>query len=59
MTSETEEGSEQPPFNPEEYSLEEILKPQHSALVVIDMQNDFLHPDGFFAQSPTVPAPGK
>jgi len=35
---------EQLPFNPEDYSLKEVLKPQHSALVVIDMQNDFLSP---------------
>ncbi|MBU4016692.1 cysteine hydrolase [Patescibacteria group bacterium] len=38
------------PFNPENYSLKEILKPQHSALVVVDMQNDFLDPKGFFAR---------
>lgn len=36
-------------YNPEDYSLKEVLKPQHSALVVIDMQNDFLDPKGFFA----------
>ncbi len=35
--------------NPIDYSLPEILKPQHSALVVVDMQNDFLHPKGKFA----------
>lgn len=40
------------PFNPEDYSIKEILKPQHSALVVIDMQNDFLDPKGFFANHP-------
>jgi ureidoacrylate peracid hydrolase len=42
---ETKESS----FNPEDYSLKEILKPRHTALVVVDMQNDYLHPDGFFA----------
>lgn len=40
------------PFNPEQYTLEEILKPQNCALVVVDMQNDFLSPDGFFARNP-------
>lgn len=40
---------EELPFNPEEYSLEEILKPKKCALLVIDVQNDFCHPDGFFA----------
>lgn len=40
------------PFRPEDYSLEEILKSQRSALLVIDMQNDFLDPKGFFATHP-------
>src|SRR3989344_8232969 len=40
------------PFNPEDYSLEEILRPQRSGLLVIDMQNDFLDPKGFFAAHP-------
>lgn len=35
-------------FNPENYSLTEILKPKNSALLVIDVQNDFLDPNGFF-----------
>lgn len=52
MTVETRSGVEQLPFNPEDYSLKEILKPQRSALVVIDMQNDFLDPKGFFATHP-------
>lgn len=43
------------PFNPEDYSLKEILKPQHTALLVIDMQNDFLSSRGFFATNPEVP----
>jgi ureidoacrylate peracid hydrolase len=30
--------------------LEEILDPQHTAFVIIDMQNDFCHPDGGMAQ---------
>lgn len=37
-------------FNPEEYSLSEILKPRHCALLVVDMQNDFLDPNGFFSR---------
>lgn len=37
-------------FNPENYSLKEILKPQYSALIVVDMQNDFLDQKGFFAR---------
>lgn len=36
-------------FNPEDYTLEEILKPKNCALVVVDMQNDFCDPSGFFA----------
>ena len=38
------------PFNPEQYTLEEILKPQKCALLVVDVQNDFCHPYGFFAK---------
>ncbi len=52
MTLETRPGVEQLPFNPEDYSLKEILRPQRSALIVIDMQNDFLSPKGFFATHP-------
>lgn len=52
MTVESRPSVEQLPFNPEEYSLKEILRPQRSALVVIDMQNDFLDPKGFFATHP-------
>lgn len=37
-------------FNPEQYSLKEILKPEHSALLVVDMQNDFCDPKGKFAK---------
>lgn len=36
-------------FNPEEYTLEEILKPKKCALLVVDIQNDFCDPRGFFA----------
>lgn len=43
---------EQLPFNPEDYTLEEVLRPERSALIVIDMQNDFLDPKGFFATHP-------
>lgn len=55
MTVESQTGLEQLTFNPEDYSLKEILKPQHSALLVIDMQNDFLSPKGFFATRPEIP----
>lgn len=50
MTIESRREVEQLPFNTEDYSLKEILKPQYSALLVVDMQNDFLDPKGFFAQ---------
>lgn len=49
MTTPSQETEKQP-SNPEQYTLEEILKPKHSALIVVDVQNDFLHPDGFFAR---------
>jgi ureidoacrylate peracid hydrolase len=42
--------SESTIFNPERYSLPEILKPEHCALLVIDMQNDFLDQKGYFAR---------
>lgn len=32
-------------------SLEEILAPAHTALLIIDMQNDLLHPDGAYARN--------
>lgn len=32
-------------------SIEEMTAPQHTALVVIDMQNDYGHPEGKFASS--------
>jgi ureidoacrylate peracid hydrolase len=35
-------------FDPEDYSLVEILRPRGSALLVVDVQNDFLDPKGFF-----------
>lgn len=38
----------QPP-NSERFTDAEILKPEHTALLVIDMQNDFLDPIGKFA----------
>jgi len=31
-------------------TLDELVDPAHTALVVIDVQNDFCHPDGHFAQ---------
>lgn len=39
----------QPP-NPERFTDAEILKPQHTALLVVDMQNDFLDPQGKFVK---------
>ncbi len=32
-------------------TLEELVFPQHTALIAIDVQNDFCHPDGKFAQA--------
>jgi ureidoacrylate peracid hydrolase len=32
-------------------ALEEIVKPAHTALVVVDVQNDCVHPDGWFARN--------
>lgn len=52
MPEEDQPKGEPLPFNPEDYTLEEILNPQRSALLVIDMQNDFLDPKGFFATHP-------
>ncbi len=31
-------------------TLEELVKPEHSAVAVVDMQNDFCHKDGFFGK---------
>lgn len=31
-------------------TLKDLVRPQHSAVVVIDMQNDFCHKDGFFSK---------
>lgn len=31
-------------------NLAEILAPEHTALVIVDMQNDMCHPDGWFSQ---------
>ena len=31
-------------------SLEEFADPKRAALVIVDMQNDFCHPDGLYAQ---------
>ncbi len=31
-------------------TLEELVKPEHTGLVVIDMQNDFCHREGFFGK---------
>jgi len=37
-------------FNPDQYSLKEILKPQKCALLVVDIQNRFCHPEEKFAK---------
>ncbi len=47
MTQKIEQEGQ--PFNPEKYTLEEILRPQHTGLLVVDIQNDFCHPDGKFS----------
>src|SRR5690606_11493357 len=31
--------------------LEELVNPEHTALVAIDIQNDFCHPEGHFARA--------
>jgi len=31
-------------------SVEEVVHPEHTALVVVDMQNDFCHPDGYYGK---------
>lgn len=31
-------------------TLQELTDPKHTALVVVDMQNDFCHPDGHFSK---------
>lgn len=36
--------------NPERFTDAEILKPEHTVLIVVDMQNDFLDPKGKFAE---------
>ena len=33
-------------------TLEEKLNPSHTALLIVDVQNDFCHPDGFYADVP-------
>ena len=32
------------------HSFEELVDPKHTALIVVDMQNDFCHPEGAFAK---------
>jgi nicotinamidase-related amidase len=32
-------------------TLDELVRPEHTALLVIDVQNDCVHPDGWFAQN--------
>ncbi len=31
-------------------SIEEFVDPRHAAVIVVDMQNDFCHPDGHYAR---------
>ncbi|MBI2028325.1 MAG: cysteine hydrolase [Candidatus Levybacteria bacterium] len=49
MTLENRTNTEKLLFNPEDYTLKEILSPKHSALLVVDVQNDFCDPKGKFA----------
>lgn len=37
-------------------TLEELLNPAHTALVVVDVQNDFCHADGHFAKHKNIEA---
>ena len=37
--------------DPEDKDLSKILDPKHTALLMIDMQNDFCSPKGKFAQA--------
>lgn len=37
--------------NPDPEGLVRVLAPDHTALILVDMQNDFVHSDGKFAQS--------
>ena len=30
--------------------LDELIAPRHTAVIVVDQQNDFCHPDGFYAK---------
>jgi nicotinamidase-related amidase len=55
MTEKSGPKAEKVPFNPEDYSLKAMLNPAHSVLLVIDMQNDFLSTDGFFATRHGIP----
>lgn len=46
-----DKGKELPqPPKPERFTDAEVLKPDHTALLVVDMQNDFLDPNGKFVQ---------
>ena len=36
-------------------SLDSILAPSRSALLIVDVQNDFIHPDGWAATTKTFP----
>ena len=40
----------QAPLAYPELRLEKRVQPAHTALVLIDLQNDFCHPDGFMGQ---------
>lgn len=37
-------------------TLEEKIAPRRTAVVVVDVQNDFVHPDGYFGGSPALRA---
>lgn len=36
--------------SPVRYALADQLRPEHTALVLVDVQNDFVHPDGWVAR---------
>ncbi len=46
----TKTGSGESLFDPNEYSLEKLLTPLRTALLVVDAQNDFCSPEGYFAK---------
>ena len=43
--------------DPEDIDFPKIIAPEHTALLMIDMQNDFCSPEGKFAQAGRDAAP--